>query len=224
MTPAHKTATHSDLSEAARPLTAKQQVFVEAYLSCGFNATRAAIRAGYSEKTAYSQGARLLKHVEVSAAVKKRLSESVMGVEEALARLSRQASVDMADFLDIPESAEKLTPQEVAKRNADAMLAKMYPNSPGVVPDPNAPVLNLRKALDAGQTHLIKAVKPGEFGWEIALVDSQSALDKILKVHGAYREQVQTAEALDLLRAALIGDLEEEGEVSDAEVSDGDPA
>ena len=33
-------------------LTAKQQRFVEEYCSNGFNATQAAIRAGYSEKTA----------------------------------------------------------------------------------------------------------------------------------------------------------------------------
>ena len=46
-------------------LTAKQQAFVEAY--CG-NATEAALKAGYSPKTAYSQGQRLLKNDEVKAA------------------------------------------------------------------------------------------------------------------------------------------------------------
>ena len=51
-------------------LTAKQARFVEEYL-IDLNATRAATRAGYSEKTAYSQGDRLLKNVEVSAAVEK---------------------------------------------------------------------------------------------------------------------------------------------------------
>lgn len=39
-------------------------IFVTEYIKSG-NATQAAIAAGYSEKTAYSQGSRLLKHVEV---------------------------------------------------------------------------------------------------------------------------------------------------------------
>lgn len=40
-------------------------VFITEYLKNGNNATQAAISAGYSEKTAYSQGSRLLKSVEV---------------------------------------------------------------------------------------------------------------------------------------------------------------
>lgn len=40
-------------------------VFVNEYIKSGGNATQAAIAAGYSEKTAYSQGSRLLKSVEV---------------------------------------------------------------------------------------------------------------------------------------------------------------
>ncbi|WP_313395386.1 terminase small subunit [Pseudomonas sp.] len=49
-------------------LTAKQQRFVEEYL-IDLNATQAAIRAGYSKKTANEQGSRLLANVSVSAAV-----------------------------------------------------------------------------------------------------------------------------------------------------------
>ena len=46
-------------------LTPKQQRFVAEYL-IDLNATQAAIRAGYSAKTASSQGERLLRNVEVS--------------------------------------------------------------------------------------------------------------------------------------------------------------
>jgi len=49
-------------------LTPKQALFIREYL-VDLNATQAAIRAGYSEKTAYSQGQRLLKDVEIAAAV-----------------------------------------------------------------------------------------------------------------------------------------------------------
>ncbi len=49
-------------------LTPKQELFVAAYVAEP-NATKAAKTAGYSEKTAYSQGQRLLKKVEVQQAV-----------------------------------------------------------------------------------------------------------------------------------------------------------
>ena len=49
-------------------LTPKQQRFVEEYL-IDLNATQAAIRAGYSEKTANEQGSRLLANVSISEAI-----------------------------------------------------------------------------------------------------------------------------------------------------------
>lgn len=49
-------------------LTPRQSRFVDEYL-IDLNATQAAIRAGYSEKTAYSQGQRLLKKAEVQEAI-----------------------------------------------------------------------------------------------------------------------------------------------------------
>lgn len=51
-----------------RPLSDKQRRFVQEYL-VDLNATQAAIRAGYSERTAYSVGQRLLKNVEIQRAV-----------------------------------------------------------------------------------------------------------------------------------------------------------
>lgn len=44
-------------------LNERQKAFCEYYAAC-FNATEAAIKAGYSKKTAYSIGQRLLKNVE----------------------------------------------------------------------------------------------------------------------------------------------------------------
>jgi len=56
------------LEKPVSGLNPKQQQFVREYL-VDQNATQAAIRAGYSAKTAYSIGQRLLKHVEVAAAI-----------------------------------------------------------------------------------------------------------------------------------------------------------
>ena len=53
------------------------------------NATKSAINAGYSEKTAYSIGQKLLKKVEISEYIKKRTEEQFnersMSIAEALA-------------------------------------------------------------------------------------------------------------------------------------------
>lgn len=51
-------------------LNDKQKRFVDEYL-VDLNATKAAERAGYSKKTAYSIGQRLLKHVEIQKAIEK---------------------------------------------------------------------------------------------------------------------------------------------------------
>ena len=52
----------------------KQKRFAEEYI-VDLNATQSAIRTGYAEATAYSQGQRLLKHVEVQALIQKLKSE-----------------------------------------------------------------------------------------------------------------------------------------------------
>jgi hypothetical protein len=51
-------------------LTNKQQRFVEEYL-VDLNATQAAVRAGYSEASAYAIGHTTLKNIEVAAAVQR---------------------------------------------------------------------------------------------------------------------------------------------------------
>ena len=54
-----------ELIEVYINLKPKKQTFVQKYV-ISFNASKACAEAGYSEKTAYSQGQRLLKNVEVS--------------------------------------------------------------------------------------------------------------------------------------------------------------
>lgn len=76
-------------------MNAKQRRFAEEYLK-DLNATQAAIRAGYSERTAYSQGQRLLKHVEVKNTIKEireRIQSeniaTIKDIEEYLSRVMR---------------------------------------------------------------------------------------------------------------------------------------
>ena len=53
-------------------MTAKQKRFCDEYLT-DLNATQAAIRSGYSEKTAYSIGNENLKKPEIQEYIQKRL-------------------------------------------------------------------------------------------------------------------------------------------------------
>jgi len=66
----------------------RQKHFADEYI-ISKNATKSAVKAGYSEKTAYSIGQRLLKKVEISEYIKKRteehFNERSMSIAEALA-------------------------------------------------------------------------------------------------------------------------------------------
>jgi len=63
-----------------RKLTANQQAFVQEYL-IDLNATQAAIRAGYSEATAYSIGNELLKKPEIQETLQKAMKDREQRVE-----------------------------------------------------------------------------------------------------------------------------------------------
>ncbi len=86
-------------------MTDKQRIFVDNYLSCGYNATQAAISAGYSQKTAYSIGERLLRNVEIRSAIDERLkeieSEQICKAEEILKFLSSVVRGKISDNVSI---------------------------------------------------------------------------------------------------------------------------
>ncbi|MDP9572400.1 UNVERIFIED_ORG: phage terminase small subunit [Agrobacterium larrymoorei] len=86
-----------------RHLSEKQSRFVEEYLK-DLNATKAAIRAGYSEKTAHSQGPRLLENVGIATAIEKakaqRSERTQIDADWLLKRLADEAVADIADLYD----------------------------------------------------------------------------------------------------------------------------
>lgn len=93
-------------------LTDKQKRFVEEYL-VDLNATQAAIRAGYSEQTAYSIGQRLLKKVEVQEAIQqaqnKRSERTQITQDEVIRRLIENVDISMgkkATVITIPSKSE----------------------------------------------------------------------------------------------------------------------
>lgn len=91
-------------------LTDKQQRFVEEYL-IDLNATQAAIRAGYSEKTAYSVGHENLKKPEIQKAIQeaqaKRQEQTQIDAAYVLRRL---VEIDQMDVLDIMDDDGNVKP------------------------------------------------------------------------------------------------------------------
>ena len=82
------------------PLTNKQRVFVNEYLR-DFNATQAALRSGYSPKTARIIASQNLSKLYIAEEIKRLIDEKIMGSDEALTRLSDIARGDIADLMDI---------------------------------------------------------------------------------------------------------------------------
>lgn len=87
----------------AEELTAKQRRFVDEYL-IDLNATQAAIRAGYSEKTAQAIAAENLSKplikAEIDAALDRRSKETQIDANWVLKRLADEAEADVADLYD----------------------------------------------------------------------------------------------------------------------------
>lgn len=84
-------------------LTPKQQRFCEEYL-IDLNATQAAIRAGYSAKTAGEKGYQLIQNSSVreviDAAIQRRSEETKIDANWLLQRLAAEAEADVGDLYD----------------------------------------------------------------------------------------------------------------------------
>jgi phage terminase small subunit len=88
-------------------LTDKQKRFIEEYL-IDLNATQAAIRAGYSPKTAHEQGAQLLAKLsirsEIDKAIAERSKRTGITQDRILRELAKVAFVNAADVINLDEA------------------------------------------------------------------------------------------------------------------------
>jgi len=140
---------------------AKQQAFVREYL-LDHNATQAAIRAGYSAKTAYSQGQRLLKNVEVKAAIEK-------GQVATAQRLDIEKDRVLKDCLQIVETELR----DVVEWDGKTLKVKSFEDIPGAV-HPAIESIKQRVSKDGG-SYL-----------EIKLHDKMRAIAELNRMLGFY--------------------------------------
>lgn len=154
-------------------LTPKQTRFVAEYLANGLNATKAAISAGYSEKTAESQGSRLLSNVEVAKAIgnkaERHMGKLDFSVERTLDMVGRLAFFDP---LDLFESDGSMKQMKDISPEARSVIAGME-------------VSDIWDSGDGEQKSIIGNLK------KIKLSDRLSALDKLMRYHALYKDTVK---------------------------------
>jgi len=100
-------------------LNLKQRRFAEYFSETG-NATEAAKRAGYSEKTAYSQGQRLLKNAEIAQRVRD-LNAQAADIRVASAT---EAKALLSDMMKDPDqkSSDRIRAAELLLRSSGAFV------------------------------------------------------------------------------------------------------
>lgn len=143
----------------------KQKAFIEEYLK-DFNATQAAIRAGYSEKTARSQGHRLLTNVDVSEAIQQRLSEKRVSADEALQMLSEIIRGDLGEFVN---NFGMIDVSQVRKEGKTRLIKKWKTKT-----------VTINGKDEDREVHTE----------DIELYDRLAAIDKILRVEGKYKDSL----------------------------------
>lgn len=133
-------------------LNERQMRFVDEYM-IDLNATQAAIRAGYSVKTAYSQGQRLLKNVEIKTELAERMEKvrslkiadatEIMEYLTSVMRGESEAEVVVVEGCGEGFSSARTmqkAPDEKEKLKAAELLGKRYNmfndklNVDGVIP------------------------------------------------------------------------------------------
>ena len=139
-------------------LTNKQKMFIVEY-TVDFNATQAAIRAGYSEKTAHAIGQENLRKPIIEQAIKDRVSELIMGPDEVALKLGEQARLDIGDYV------------------------KYYSVKDGFIR------FDLAQCKRDGKSHLIKKLKVTALGDEVEFYDKLQAQQLAGKIHGIFSDR-----------------------------------
>ena len=150
-------------------LTHRQAAFVRAYLSNGFNATKAARDAGYAAGTAHAEGSRLLRNVKV-VEVLKPLLDAIITPERIKCELAQMAvETDVADFEDWLKGGGTL--QELRATGVDTRQIKK--------------IKVTRRVIGHGDE-----AEPYD-DVAIELYDRQAALEKLGRVHAMFTDKTE---------------------------------
>ena len=173
-------------------LTAKQKIFCDEYL-IDLNATQAAIRAGYSEKTAYSAGQRMLKNVEVQKYIEERKADRVERTEITQDMVLRELAIiafsNAADYASIIEkdAMVEVNGVTVPLEDADGNPIKYRTVEPVLTSD-----------LTDNQKKALAVIKKGRDGFEVKPYDKVKALELLGKHLGMWTDKVEMDADMDM--------------------------
>lgn len=135
----------------------KEKVFCEEYL-VDLNATQAAIRAGYSPKSAGSIGSELLKKPEIRACVEKAMAErskrTGINADRVLRELGRIAFVNAADVINMGDATLKEDASEDDTAAIASVKVKIIPGEDGDGVEREIRLADKLKALELCGKHL----------------------------------------------------------------------
>lgn len=156
-------------------MTPKQAKFAAEYLK-DFNATQAAIRAGYAEKSAGVEGHRLLKHPNVAALIAPKREEAVIERAEAINRMVLSAERTRLEIARIAY----FDPRRMFDKDGRPLpLHELDDDTAAVI----AGLDVLEEYAGVGdERRLVGHVKK----WKLA--DKNAALEKAAKIIGLYEE------------------------------------
>lgn len=166
-------------------LTDKQKRFCEEYL-IDLNATQAAIRAGYSPKTAEQTASRLLRNVKVQEYIAKRQKELSRSTEVTQERVIRElALIAFSNTTDYAHVVEKKMKAEVGGMLVDILDEDGKPVTYRTV----EPVLT--EELTEEQKRALAVIKKGRDGLEVKPCDKVRALELLGKHLGIFTDKIE---------------------------------
>lgn len=177
-------------------LTAKQKRFCDEYL-IDLNATQAAIRAGYSEKTAYRTGADNLRKPQIEEYIAKRQKELSRSTEITQERVIKElALIAFSNNADYAHVIEKKMKAEVDGALVDVLDEDGKPVMYRTV----EPVLT--EELTEEQKRALAVIKKGRDGLEVKSCDKVKALELLGKHLGIFTDKIE-ANVNDTTRSEL---------------------
>lgn len=163
---------------AAKKLTAKQKLFADEYL-VDLNATQAAIRAGYSKKTAQRIGSEILSKPLVQAEIQKRQGRIQNKLEITQEKIVRElASIAFANGADFAEVIELGDFQSVKFKGTESMA-----------PEKRAAIASIKSSAN---------------GIEVKTHDKLRAMELLGKFLGFLNPNGDTAKATSLADVIMV--------------------
>lgn len=173
-------------------MTPKQSQFVREYL-IDLNATQAALRAGYSEKTAYSIGQRLLKEVEIAAALEDAMAERSKRTEISADMVLRElAKIGFADIRKAVQWRANVTGM-VEEEDGTQRLAVTN----------EVQLIDSDKLDDETAAAVAEVSQTAQGGLKVKLHDKKGALDSIGRHLGMFKDRVEHSGGVTIVAQPL---------------------